>query len=469
MAGNTRPRVDIVNVPSDFPVTVTSIPRQLQDKEILAVELKRRLTDPHAYLTKYIRPQVVMQAAALLLPKLLYQEHGVTLNTEWDVNDLDPRLQFLSGMQSEDVTEHTASPDESEPVSEFEGLGEEDPAVTFDTIACDFNAEPEVIYPVAPGEGQRPLSIFKDPQVGPLGFPAVWGGRGRVLKRKVPITQGQILKAETRNRHPRFRRNGPHLCFNAVLSGIAQVSRATMFALRKRKGDKSTMTADDILNKDGLQTLQTTNRGFSFHKNIRFSPAYYSEKQRELLAWVRQFGKPSWFVTVSMPEHEWTDLLKILFRTAYPGQPVPSDEELLALPKALKDELIKGDPASVVQQFNFKINHLLKKIIRQQHGPLGNVIDYFRCHRGTVSWIVAPSLLGMGRESSRSGQTHRQRSCDFIDSVVSCSATLPDIEGLESMITESDRQLPNMRQLHAHRATCKKEIPRRADLACLIT
>ena len=59
----------IVNVPSDFPVTVTSIPRQLQDKEILAVELKRRLTDPHAYLTKYIRPEVVMQAAALLLPK----------------------------------------------------------------------------------------------------------------------------------------------------------------------------------------------------------------------------------------------------------------------------------------------------------------------------------------------------------------------------------------------------------------
>ena len=64
----------IVNVPSDFPVTVASIPRQLQDKEILAVELKRRLTDTHAYLTKYIRPEVVMQAAALLIPKHLYQE-----------------------------------------------------------------------------------------------------------------------------------------------------------------------------------------------------------------------------------------------------------------------------------------------------------------------------------------------------------------------------------------------------------
>ena len=101
------------------------------------------------------------------------------------------------------------------------------------------------------------------------------------------------------------------------MSGIGQVSRDTMFALRKRSGDKSNITADDILNKDALQTLQNTNRGFSFIKNVRFSPGYYSEKQKELLAWVRQFGQPTWFVTISMPEHELVDLLKILFRLSW--------------------------------------------------------------------------------------------------------------------------------------------------------
>ena len=49
----------------------------------------------------------------------------------------------------------------------------------FDTVACDFNTVPEVVYSVAPGEGQKPLSIFGDPQVGPLAFASVWGG-GRV-------------------------------------------------------------------------------------------------------------------------------------------------------------------------------------------------------------------------------------------------------------------------------------------------
>ena len=446
----------IVNVPTDFPVTVATIPRPLLEKEILAVSIKRRKTDSHAHMTKWVRVQVVKKAAKILVPKKLYQQKAIALNGEWDGADLGESLQFLFESDEDGESVDEILSDEDDAASEFEGLGEDDPAVMFDTVACDFNTEPEVVYPVAPGEGQRPLSIFKDPQVGPLAFASVWGGEGRMEDRPIHLSLGEVLKAETRNRHQRFRRNGPYLCFNAVLSGIGQVSRDTMFALRKRSGDKSNITADDILNKDALQTLQNTNRGFAFIKNVRFSPGYYAEKQKELLAWVRQFGQPTWFVTVSMPEHEWVDLLKILYRTAYPGEKVPDDDELLALAKAVKDELIRGDTPSVVRHFDFKINQLLKKIIRQQYGPLGNVIDYFgvieaqfrgSLHLHCLVWVHNPPQVDKHTD---------EEVCEFIDSVVSCRATLPDIEGLDSLVTDYDRELPNMRQLHAHRATCKK-------------
>ena len=448
----------IVNVPTDFPITVATIPRQLSAKEVIAVSIKRRKTDPHAHMTKFVRVQVVKKAAKILVPKKLYQQNAIVLNGEWDGADLGESLQFLFGIESEEGCESVEemSTDENDANSEFEGLGEDDPAVEFDTVACDFNTEPEVVYPVAPGEGQKPLSVFKDPQCGPLAFASVWGGEGRVEERQIPVTLGEALKAETRNKHRRFRRNGPYLCFNAVLSGIGQVSRDTMFALRKRRGDKSTITADDILNKDALQTLQITNRGFSFIKNVRFSPGYYAEKQKELLAWVRQLGQPTWFFTVSMPEHEWVDLLKILFRTAFPGEKVPDDDELLALSKAVKDELIKGDPASAVRHFDFKINQLLKKIIRQQYGPLGHVIDYFgvieaqfrgSLHLHCLVWVHNPPQVDKHSD---------KEVCEFIDAAVSCRATLPEIDGVENLVTDYDRELPNMRQLHSHRATCKK-------------
>ena len=86
----------------------------------------------------------------------------------------------------------------------------------------------------------------------------------------------------------------------------------------------------------------------------RLSPTYFKRLEKNYLAWVRQLGKATFFMTFSMPEGHWADILKILYRNFYKTTKVPSDDELLKLPYAEKSKLVKSDPVAIVRHFNKK-------------------------------------------------------------------------------------------------------------------
>ena len=85
---------------------------------------------------------------------------------------------------------------------------------------------------------------------------------------------------------------------------IKQICTASQVALRKGKVDQNKLTAKEIQS-GVVENFLTQNKGFNFLKQQRFSPAYYNRLRLDLMAWIRQLGKATFFLTLSMAESKW--------------------------------------------------------------------------------------------------------------------------------------------------------------------
>lgn len=72
----------VVLVPSNVQQTVSSLPRNTSDSQIIALHLKRRLSDKVAFSKQYIRPQCVNDAFACL-QQINKNYEDITVNKAW--------------------------------------------------------------------------------------------------------------------------------------------------------------------------------------------------------------------------------------------------------------------------------------------------------------------------------------------------------------------------------------------------
>ena len=164
---------NVVNVPADMTNTVSMLPRLPHDTGTIKVNLKRRLQYKRSALSLNVRPYKVVQAALWLVDNSsLYREEGIKFNDTWlesmpnvlltvDQEHMENNVNDLSDIDCN--TDNTQSTFDEDQWSEDES---EIPAGVTDTMltAPDFvtDNERQYILNVAPGEGSRPISIFRD-------------------------------------------------------------------------------------------------------------------------------------------------------------------------------------------------------------------------------------------------------------------------------------------------------------------
>ena len=433
----------VINIPSDFPVTVTTIPRPLLQKELIGIQFMRRISDFNPHFTRFVRIQTVKSVAKKLINCQLYLDSNVSLNDAWDATELLQRHSFLT----EDPSD--SSKDVCPEVVDDCGIG------CFDSVTDDFvdYVNPEKFYRVAPGEKSMPLSIFTDDYAEEASFPSVFGGRGRPSKRLVPVTYGTIAKAETRSVFNRFQK--PQVIFfkNKKIK-IKQIYSKINIALRKLTKGKADLTAFDIKHNKILNTMAKNDKCYAFLKNQRFSPQWYQALQKDLMAEIRQKGKATWFFTLSSAESFWPDLLKVLYNAKHPDGPALLNDELLALSFHEKSELIKCMPALVATHFHHRLHWFLTNVLKRRNGVLGNMEDYSGTLEAQFRGSLHGHFLGYVKNAPVVDKDSDITVCDFIDRFVCCRRTLPDLPGVT--LNDSDKDLPQKRQLHTHKSTCFK-------------
>ena len=193
----------VVNVPADIEPTIRALPRMFHDSETIPVKLKRMKDFKHAVQTENIRPVVVMTALKFLLTNSeMYKEANIKIDDEWNASTINKSTHTFSTLDHDE---------DSDAFSEEES-DDKMPVVTFlDEQTYDKNQ----VSSVAPGEGQRPLSMFTDPDSEYLAFPSIFCGakRKETSERIVAVHYSDICKWELRSVDRRVALNVPNIFY----------------------------------------------------------------------------------------------------------------------------------------------------------------------------------------------------------------------------------------------------------------
>ena len=314
---------NVVNVPADVSTTVSMLPRLPHENGTIKVQLKRKLKYKRFALSLNVRPHKVIQAATWLANNsALYQQEGITVNQTWKESLNEQEIEGITNTEpmpddfnSDDLaTTENADSSNNDDFSEDEA----EPAGVTDTVltATDFldDSERQQIHNVAPGEGNRPLSIFRDQYSEELAYPGIVLGQKRPddKERLTSIYYSDICKSELRRSDRRAAMCIENIFFKAKKLQMKILLGKSQIALRKCKGNSRTLTAGELKNPCNLERLIRHDEGYKFLRALRGSPPYFEKAKKDLFAMIRQLGPATLFCSFSSAETKWIHLLRIL-------------------------------------------------------------------------------------------------------------------------------------------------------------
>ena len=215
-------RGQVLLVPADISKVTTNLPRPRSHSQIITLALKRRLSDKHPFHEQFIRPQNV-NAALNYLKRNSPFYRNVTVNEAWETFSAQHNPEFWTCItnQEQNMSTNSNSSSDSEHISDSEDeVDESDPpeilellrqkaSVNSTTCFQPFSG-PEVrtkdILNLAPAEGQRPVSHYREPNWEAMAFPKLFPSGKNTLnsQRNVKISPKQYFKSRLLHKDARF-------------------------------------------------------------------------------------------------------------------------------------------------------------------------------------------------------------------------------------------------------------------------
>jgi len=136
---------------------------------------------------------------------------------------------------------------------------------------------------------------------------------------------------------------------------MQRIQSSISIALRKKSG---AVTAANVRDNSFVDSLVQHDDRFHILKGLRSAPAHWETKKKEIKAMIRQFGLPTFFITLSAAESKWNELIVIL-SLLLDSRDI-TEEEAAALSSAEKARLIRSDPVTCSRYFDYRFQQLMK-------------------------------------------------------------------------------------------------------------
>ena len=232
----------------------------------------------------------------------LYKEASIQVDQSW-------LEEVLVGTASEDNNDQNHDQNRIDEDDNFSEVDESEiPSGQLDTLLDQ--TDMAKILTFAPGEGQRPLSLYSDPDSEFIAFPSIYCGQRRVISsgRKVPVHYSDICKWKLRSVDRRVAISVPHIFFKMKALQIKQVSDKVALSVRRVKSKDKKYTAGELLDGNKLESMVQLDEGFYIFRTLRNSPPYLEKRKKDVFVMIRQLGIPTWFISLSSADSRWTDL-----------------------------------------------------------------------------------------------------------------------------------------------------------------
>ncbi|OFC61133.1 hypothetical protein BBW68_13460 [Candidatus Erwinia dacicola] len=397
-----------------------------------------------------IRPAKIMEALQFLVNTPLYREHNIHINENWisEFNNQE-EVPFVASAEDSRLVQsfHAAQTSHDNPSgnniptgllpSELNPGGQETLLDNIPVENLDYNR-----LVIAPGEGQRPIDIIQDNNSEELSFGTIYVGQ----KRTCSETYSKIIRSEIR----RFDRRActiPKLFYDYKKLELLQIKNSTSICLRKFSG-RNRVTAQNLLNENFVQNLIQHDDGYKVLKGVRSSPAHWEAEKKKAIAMIRQFGLPTFFITLSAAESQWVELLVILSKTV--DSKDISEEEANSLTTQDRYRLIRSDAVTCARYFDYRYRQILK-LFKDNAGIFGEhfVTNFY--WRVEFQQRGSPHVHGMywlnnaPRINLQDPQTFPDV-ISFIDNYISTDGSISHLENYLGY------------QKHNHSRSCTREI-----------
>ena len=164
-------------------------------------------------------------------------------------------------------------------------------------------------------------------------------------------------------------------------------------ALRKCKGNDTTLTAGKLKQRGALERLVHLDEGYKFLRALRGSPPYFEKAKKDIFAMIRQLGPATLFCSFLSVETQWIHLRILGHLVDNKGY---SDNELENLNWKEKCRLIQNDPVTCARLFDYQFNQFLGRFSISSAAPIGKIADWFYRVLSTER-IASYSYVNMAR------------------------------------------------------------------------
>ncbi|KAK8772115.1 hypothetical protein V5799_024642 [Amblyomma americanum] len=364
----------IVNVPVETDHMLKQLPRDVDDQQQIFVNIKRRRFAKTLYLADEVSREQLLPWVEVLQNSPLYKHYDIKIdlakvNNLMDMaQDNEMELEVCGG-----------DDDERDPMSETVAL-----TMGQHTIVYDEQAILNPVVTMAPGEGQKPISILYDTHAEELSFPQIYLGHARCIKPEARPTILTMASSEIR----RSDRRGAlpmHVLYMAMKVIRHRVCDNLNTMFRNKRGIE-TLTRGDVENPEKVENL--IERDIGFMKGVPNTMRYWHTLKAELFAMIRQLGKPTAFLTLSASEVHWPRLLELLKSLKATPSDIGIDEH--EMNSYFAAVLVNEDPVVCAVYFEHMVRVIMQILCNKRLSPFkpNHVVEYFRRiefqHRGSA-------------------------------------------------------------------------------------
>jgi len=347
--GQYKTKGGIVNVPIDMDTSVKSLPRNVDDSHMIHVRIARKMEYVRDYMSGIVRPKLLYDAAKAFVSKPLLREEQIQLNENW--------------MFQNDCNDDMFPSDDEQFVRNaiYETM------LTTDNLASAFNGLLDDGLRIAPAQDYVPKSILFDDNCEYLAFPTVFGGyKMNPQHEGKSLSYAQLIKSMIMRYDRRVAKRGDLLLFLAKKLELIKLYNNINICLRKKTSTNPHVTAGQMLNPTFVQGLLQHNDGYKVLNGIRSSPAHWQKEKTKLMGQIRQFGLPTFFITLSSADTHWPELIVALKKSV--DNEVISEEQAMQLSSVEKAKLVQKDPITCALHFDQRFK-ALKKTWECPDGP----------------------------------------------------------------------------------------------------
>ncbi|XP_041467172.1 uncharacterized protein LOC121417516 [Lytechinus variegatus] len=491
----------VVCVPSNTIKTVQILPRPDTEDQLIRVKLKRKLSYKNYYEYKFVDKRKLLNALGYLKMNNKYY-FDVSVNEQWEncmeKNDneienveiletckksylkkykkqMDDLLdEYFSEYKKahksghEEEVKNTSKSDKKIDDEHDDDVEERLNGIHLDSCLQPADIGQEIldqyfddIICCAPCEGKSPVLVLQDETNEAKCFPVLFPQGQPTFhdKRNEKITLGRYLHNRLMHADNRFAQNTDYIFYAQYIYEIQQVLSQVSIALRQsknKKDDYSAISAKDLKDVDKIHNILRADKGYKFLKQIRGTPPYWQKTQKDVLAMVRQLGKPTWFASFSCADMRWPELMTTLLCQNGDTR-TPSE-----LDWADKCHLIRSNPVTVARMFDHRFHTFMNKVIMSSAAPIGRCIDYVSrvefqsrgsSHVHMLLWVEQAPQLGIDKDVDV---------VQFIDKYISCKKpdeeTDPELYEIVSSVQQHSKK--HSKSCRKKGTTCRFNFPR---------